>query len=1796
MNNYSNMNSANLFFSTVLSRTLEQFRPVLREEFNNLKKESLGGILEEFPRQNQYYKDIISSLSQIAIFDTPIILQYLCTSLLQVFQIGKTKIFKQILDNLVEYEKTNPNHVEFIKLFQIIFYTDLVHQIFKLDSREASHSVMIQAAYRVCAFSTQQGTNNIYLLQALFPQWSLIMSIMSKQNLNLIIDSFSKMMVNKPENYFILLQYVNLKCNQTSAIDLIEILFDYIDRGRKKKSLTSRMLAAVSTLLLTLDGQPEIIKKYQQIANANLENPNLKYGAIELYCCLLFQQDKQFSEICKFFEDYVFKLYNELEGFKVVIRTFYLLLVGKDYDPELQVWGNIPAETNPTVNADKSEQDEYLTKKFMEFIFGSKYFNTAISQIRHMIIILTQRNFKLFNELVTKPILKASEQDSEKLTYFLRIVPIINDHYRQLKSQDSQYLKSFNKEIADVVYMKLRVSVLKYKGYGIELKYDSVDTARRAVDVLFQRWNVEPGPLTMKLKNDTKGEVIDDADSEMMDIIPYIINSSGKISDWVTLLIELAACGNSNISIPATRIVEENLDIPDLYVDLCKHVAEIVTFKAAPEIVWVCLHLLCYAADGQEPKENDTNFHELAYQLEFTAFISLASEHPEVRDKAYNLLNIVNKLRRNEGIMTHIETDTSTIESNVKHSILLSQFPERPGTQEYQELELHLKDALLSPYQNPWLYFLAEFGRYFAESVLYSRLKKFVADFNLNEYHHFSVGLLVIMLSSCSKNENFADIQRIVFKDIDHMEQYFYVLKHSHTKIIPNIFQQLCKFSDKYIVQVAKISSILLRTIEEIDDIRLLVLDNVLTILTKIENLLLNQTSQNQLLNNQNFMLCYLTILYFWLDTDDKKINEEIWNADRKLRVLELLTSILSNTSSEKLKLYSSQALIALVKLPPFKGINIQDHIFKQMIWAEEHDFKVLQHIVENNVSQFFDHYVHASYEETDLSDYYFSALCRKVLAVSEDNDNFASDPYFEFIFKKIDILFLLGMYKVKVNNLIAPDFLTNLAKLYLKVFSKKLLTAFQKEIQQNEEKNDVSDDVIIDLLPKYFLKKAESIVQKGLQLMIKDNFPGNTKYLVIVLKPWIKQFRLLPNSTSCIPNNMIVVNRMSPAKFLDLLTEVTKKMKRQFEYIVKLWRCLLRSGDHRESIIYYLADNDVFKDPELKKNMFMQLLPKLYLQDELIAFLVQRCKFSYYAYVTYQRNLNYDDDNWYVQVLAKAVKNYPDKCQPHMPVIIQYALLFHSSQAQSLFKRICKEYKFTFSRRTLSGDKLRKVVSIIIKKMEMDNKQRQIEEWAMEATRWVVGSKLLRNAYTSLVILNEIQTKYPNTNPTDLFYGICRSVSHFLQEITDVDKATYDFINETFKLFNNHFDLDRDFAFKYLSVYFDFVVAVDAYFDSMLPLFMKCMEKEKVPIFNEHISELALNAIRPIFNELESDSKAMKDFENFLKNEHTKDYDFVMIVLKHHKDEEIDDLIKKSNFKERDLAIGHFALMVTNASTDLKRRIFVVASKLLQNYISERGQLQDFLKVTKHLDPKQMESSSLETHEKLASKESHISESVKEQLSSELNKQALNVIFNSALEKLTTMQEAVDFICMISKIDPDIPNNVARGQIKWIDASTELIQKLGHLFEEHDQTVTLTNCEHLDSASNLLSKDSKSSILPFSTQSKMVCAIKSTTEVQVNQFKKVEKWVKIMKEASMTFIKGISARMSQSTTSTSENIFVKLNVPDTILDDDLIMSDQGKKQVDWLVDIKNFVEFDEDKSRRISKASSSLKSLTGFC
>jgi len=580
-----------------------------------------------------------------------------------------------------------------------------------------------------------------------------------------------------------------------------------------------------------------------------------------------------------------------------------------------------------------------------------------------------------------------------------------------------------------------------------------------------------------------------------------------------------------------------------------------------------------------------------------------------------------------------------------------------------------------------------------------------------------------------------------------------------------------------------------------------------------------------------------------------------------------------------------------------------------------------------------------------------------------------------------------------------------------------------------------------------------------------------------------------------------------------------------------------------------------------LKRILFEKLLDNF--SDIIVDRLVLHCTFAYYAFTTYQlENGNYENELWFVFVLTKAIKMKITAVEKHLPIIAHFALLFHSSHTQILLKRICKQLQVPYFRRTLSTKSIR----ILVEKIQTSLNQvcedlvpqrspRRLsfpgdeylsvnEKWANEAVRWAIGSRQLKNAQLSLVILNSLKYDFDDNNVTELLKGICRSTAYFLKNATEIDSQLEEFINETFVLFYRHFENHEEFAFDYLNSFLNFVVLVDAYFEAMLQLFQKCLESKT----KSKAIGILLPVLRPTFNELETDANTLGNFRYFLsmtkgmsESVHN-DLEFVDMILRKDELDQIKERVNSASTDCLNRAIIHYSLMVETASIDLNHRILHVASLILQKITRERDEAKQRSRnaTGKSLKPSDFSSLYMNNEESktfklsqvrqigkpttsTSEKDKEVNESQnakkEEKVKNDLDKHALLQLFKTANHLLPQSAEALQFINDVSMFDPLISTYPGREKANFKQDVQAIISDLEQMGRHENEIVTLTDCTHFDSTSNLLNEDCKPKIRPFTTQHEVVESLRPVA--------RVDKWLRTLSSVSIEFKKKMIERCS---------------------------------------------------------------------
>ena len=1761
---------------------------------------------ETFPRSVGLYSQMILTLSDVSSYDVVSVLVFLSGSLITILQGRHCRTFST-LKNMVSRSCNLDGFFVgyFMRGFELILLTDTVCNIVTSmkEMDEQTARALIRAGISLCMTSPEEMEFASFLLE----QWSVTISVVSKLAPNVLFDVLTQLIVNRSDLLFVLVRYLRLDVDQTHSQDLVDLMRTHVMKSKQRKVLTSSMLISLSTFLMTYQGDCSSLKDLFDLANTLCEKPKDNPGAVELVSTLLPKMHGVTKEmIYEFYEKKVFPLTGEKDGMKTAVRALRNLMYGKDIEPDFLFWNWGPSHRENSfdfVNWNGAESKDQYSKGsfgqiFMEHYITSPYFGQCQQLIRDILVHLAALDFKFFTDVIYESFTK--QYTTDRFMCFLRAVPMINDPEFVKRTNLANEIEEFNGKLGNFTGSHLQEIIGGLSGYGFPgERYESyrkpLENASRTVELVLGAWNVPTGDASDVgiIKVGVKKEGGLGQPGRIVKIIPYVINSQMfEEAIWTEYLLKLAALLDTSISKPAYNICRGLLQQPNRRDLVITCAVGFIMQRQHPAIVCTCLTLLLEAIEEMEP-EIPKDMEAIQYSIEFAGFLSLACAHPVARSIGFELLWKMNKILQNQGLYSVAEMQFSAITSNVKHNILLQQFSKRPGHHKYPPDELSLDSARNSRYQDPWLFFLAELGKVVVSanySPVLIRIQQCCQDFCRRRSKDFDLGLLVIFFATCTitRDRSFyfcetpmfttevtfdADLDRVIEqiqkgndKESEKLRDYMATaMKHANYTIVPKLIKVIadsrkgCYWLPSMYMLLCCIEANNMLKKNVFDNVKIFLQNcnrdfvtehlNCRTLNLPVQSLPnFSKQDSRRILEKESLVLSYLSCVVLWLDVDDNRQGlQDITERTAFVHFCLNWVCFASRKDNEQdwntIRLYSAAALESLLAIGYIYSLpdSMAKSILRTLSDCNRCGFEVLKPLLEHDLSYLKLFIAECFGRKPVVADLFFDAIYHVINQFQSLRSNTRRDARngpLE-ILNRAGSLFLLGLFRLKTGSTLASNFLKAFVPLYAQIV----------DHTDQELTDDLENLPIEDVLVKHFMEVAESVVSAALEEMTNTKFKGTIKVLVDIIIPWLRLFRMLPGQSYCVP---ILIDdarpRLTPRDFLRELMKITenKKDDHDFQRLVDIWATILSIPDHKQIVPIFIIECQDVTTREMLAEKLLPTYPRM-----IIGIIAQRCKFAYFAYVSYQLSRDFDQAIWFVPIIMRALKHHMDHCGNHLYMFVHFAILFHANQTQSLLKRLCKCMGIPYSRRTLSSGSVREIVKVFGRKLlelqcqavippramspepwgtpdeegedRMDEKEKEesppdpIGEWAKEAMRWAIGCKILKIAHLSLVIFNSLPMySLSQEDQQDLLRGLCKSAANFLSKCKAKDPLTYEYINETFRVFQTHFVGNEELALEYIRAYLTFVVSVDAYFDEMIPLYKKCCESPKTR--DEALKDL-LPVLQPTFNELELNSQAHKTFIEFCRDFKSPatiacevDLNFIRAVLQrtdrsfHEKGD--DDLVKTSTSTQRNRALHHFSLMIDTASVDLKKRIFVLSTMILEQFEEERKnarqrekrnpvETKDDLTPTTTTDVTNESTMKAGYSPKISEDTQNDSEDPA-MSTGELNTQALVVIFRSAVQMLPGMQQALDFMKILSAIDPLIATVPIIDEMEWEEAGRRVVTELARLGVQENANVSLTDCTNLGSVSNLLNEESQPKILPYNSQRDLLHSVLQKPEGRI--------------------------------------------------------------------------------------------------
>ena len=488
-------------FQSVLDRTWAGFSTMVKQELLNLPNDFLNKF-RSFPRSLPEYSSLISTLSSIASVSVPSVIKLLVETLIGIIR-NQQRNLSLILNYAIEYDRDNKAHRQFLLYVEIIFLTDLISTIVSNYNQISSEDdILLQLGYILASISLGQPL----MYEVVLPQYASVINRISKRNFKKVYESFSQLIINKPEPYFVLLKYTTLDDSELS-IDFLGVLYDYVNREKRKKVLSHEMLSSLATLLASYhqDMNDPIINDFLVFAQNIMKNkdfsPSLKYGALQILSVLKAKSNyTNINELKEYYEQNIVPILDTKEGFYCALKCYYFLVFSNYIESE-KMFNSWSPKTNESegfvplltiTNEKKKEEIMEMSCIFRDYLDHSSYdYDSQMQTIfRHLLLHFAQLDLKFFMDTIEPHFLEADNDD--KFTIFLSCVSAINSDKFMT---DETVLNTFNTKLSHLTYQRLyKVSNdmkdLRFYGHKSGESTYVVENAEEKIRLTLEKWDL----------------------------------------------------------------------------------------------------------------------------------------------------------------------------------------------------------------------------------------------------------------------------------------------------------------------------------------------------------------------------------------------------------------------------------------------------------------------------------------------------------------------------------------------------------------------------------------------------------------------------------------------------------------------------------------------------------------------------------------------------------------------------------------------------------------------------------------------------------------------------------------------------------------------------------------------------------------------------------------------------------------------------------------------------------------------------------------------------------------------------------------------------------------------------------------------------------------------------------------------------------------------------------------------------------------------------------------------------------
>ena len=1440
-----NDDSRILIFNAVITRLLESVAPhifLIISEFENenqiqsLNQEKVDEKLEElfeiFPRKVPLYKEIIEELKKLA---SPSVVEiiHLLTKIIKEVLNDNCPVQFQIIQSISPQYDPSIRHQHIILYYFAMFLTsDLICQIV---AHEVSREMPQKQFKNAIPFLTRTGYN-IALTKpklkstgtTILKQWSIIFSLVSEHYLNdvaQIFQLFSKETdISRP---FCLMRYLRHDLDDSYARPIFEDVIHRIKKLYKKKMLTDELLESLSHMLVTMPYYEDLFLKLFNIIHPLRKDKFLWKGANVLLTTLIqFIPNKLlvWHRLHKFFQKRILTQISENEKLPVLLQCFEIFIIGKKRKPtsEIWEWGKNPRSQRFSyikLYSERKETEGSFLSIFMNNFYPKCDFSICPKYFKQVLLHLASIDFQKFVNSFVLNTVKLDYEDP-RFIVLLILIPSINT-----TEFISNAYRPITKKMIDDLNQMLRPSILKtlnkyrnqftnshhavcVKEYDILMESLTLESDQKISQVL-DEWKITKFTETIKKHNRSvhlkeKNTLL----GRLLRVLKFTLTNDDFADPLIIdLLVELSCNENDYISSTAysicTNIIQNLPNVSD-------YLSVLMIGAAADrdsESIFISLSLINSALNHLN-EELDEN---LLYELEIFCFFCICSIYPATRNLVMMILNTINQLLNNKGLVGYCHRRLSSIEHNVKSRILIynKDMDEHPETiVNTPSSVISLETAILSHYCEIWLFFIAESMNTLIElnytpvlkrirNIRKTYVKLLLDDSEKNCNLEFVgtsvVGILIMILDSmfyqpgliqASKSMNSekqikidltyqfeefetnpidlrSEVCDIVYNflhsDSDSVAQIaFSALPHLHFSLLGPLIDVIAQVPAERIFNASYSLSLIVR-LPDID--KSFFIHNFRRFISFLNtmhySLLKSSLNGPRMINwdtqNQNVLSLSSTHLKNYciiIITIFKSYKNCLTESDWPLNTREIGFRFLINWAVTTNPNLKTLRIYAQLALATLVKIG---PFFSDSLFFDNTALELFGNMEQNALCVL-----------KYLLDFHFDILIEIFITACFTRPNIQSDLYFDAIVQSINsdhidtimnnigpILFLFHVYFQKEHPK-SKSLIVNLLS----------ICDIENIPYTDEVKLQAKDPLN---LPSIFSYATEAVFHSFFEVLNLEGITIPFKYLIEAIRPWFSQVRLLPNQKMCSPLILSQFHYYTPYNFLTSLLDATKKINEdqscnedQFHLMTSLWLDLVKYPDNFEIVPLFLSSHF---DQESTFKMFttiVDIYPKKSLEN-----IIQTCSFSFFYYVVHNLNETFENrDKWIISFLINIAQRNWEILYEYIPKIIHFVFLFRKKSTFLLFEIICHKMNLEYTENSLIiTESFREVIDKIMSKMS----ENDIIEWGNESLKWFFGCSDIEIATTSLCIYNRINKPSLDQN---ILKSIIKTIAYHIDQV----------------------------------------------------------------------------------------------------------------------------------------------------------------------------------------------------------------------------------------------------------------------------------------------------------------------------------------------------------------------------------------------------------------------------------------------